>query len=435
MSTVGLAGAPPVAAEPLDLAGRDMLPALWRAFERHGDACRLYAPAIGRHVWLLSHPQAVRHVLVDNHRNYVKGVGIERVRVLLGAGLMGSEGERWRVQRKMIQPAFHRTALGGLVPEMRAVNERLLQRWLAAAHEGRAVDLVHDASEITLEIILRAVFGEDFDAIAGGAPNPFALLTEEGERNLAFAYKFRQLSSLILEVVRRRRATDRGARDFLSFLLAARDPKTREPMPERQLLHEVLTLIVAGHETTASALSWMWYCVAGDPPVEGRLHDELDALPESAPDEALPDRLPYAQQVVRETLRLYPPGWLLTRRALGPDEVAGSRLEAGDDVLLSPYVVHRHPALWRDPQRFEPERFAAGNMEGIARGAYFPFGLGPRACIGEQMAMLEMLVHLGTVGRAVRLRRTGDAPAAIEAQVNLRPRPPMMMALEARRTA
>jgi cytochrome P450 len=279
------------------------------------------------------------------------------------------------------------------------------------------------------------VFGEDFDAIAGGGANPFALLTEEGERNLAFAYKLRQLSSLILEVVRRRRASDRGARDFLSFLLAARDSRTREPMPERQLMHEILTLIVAGHETTASALSWMWYCIAGHPSVETRLYEELDALPESAPDRALPDRTLYAQQVVRETLRLYPPGWLLTRRALGPDAVAGFRLEAGDEVLLSPYLVHRHPALWRDPQRFDPERFSAGNMDGIARGAYFPFGLGPRACIGEQMAMLEMLVHLATVGRAVRLRRTGDAPAAIVAQVNLRPRPPMLMTPQARRTA
>lgn len=430
ISAADSASGPPTAGEDLDILGATALPSLYRLFRRYGDIYRIYTPAFGRHVWLVSDPEAARHVLVVNHRNYVKGIGIERVRILLGNGLMASEGERWRRQRKMVQPAFHRTVLAALFDGMRAANERLLQRWLDAADEKRTLDVTHDVSEVTLEIVLRAIFGDELEALQSQGTYPFAILTQDDQRNLAFAYKFRQLSNLVLASVERRRAKGRTEQDFLSFLIDAGDPGSGKPMPQRQLLDEIMTLIVAGHETTASALSWMWYCLACNPAAEARLHEELRRLPDRGVEHANLPALAYSRQVVQETLRLYPPGWLLTRRAIGPDQIGGCQLPEGTDVLISPFIVHRHPGFWGDPERFYPERFAEETFGRDQRAAYFPFGMGPRACIGEQMAMMEMLVHLATIARRGRLRRASDEPVETHAQVNLRMRRPLTMTFE-----
>jgi cytochrome P450 len=175
------ASRPPTAGEELDIVGATALPVLYRLFQRYGDICRIYTPALGRHVWLVSAPEAARGVLVLNHRNYVKGIGIERVRILLGNGLMVSDGECWRRQRKMVQPAFHRTVLAALFDGMRAANERLLQRWLDAADEKRTLDVTHDVSEVTLEIVLRAIFGDELEALQSQGTDPFAILTQDDQ--------------------------------------------------------------------------------------------------------------------------------------------------------------------------------------------------------------------------------------------------------------
>jgi cytochrome P450 len=196
------------------------------------------------------------------------------------------------------------------------------------------------------------------------------------------------------------------------------------------LLDEIMTLIVAGHETTASALNWMWYCLTCNPEAEGRLHEELCHLPDRALEHADLPALTFSRQVVQETLRLYPPGWLLTRRAIGPDQIGGCHVPQGTDLLISPFIVHRHPGFWADPERFYPERFAEETLGRDQRAAYFPFGMGPRACIGEQMAAMEMLVHLATIARRGRLRRATDEPVEAHAQVNLRTRRPLIMTFE-----
>ncbi len=424
---------PPLAADQLDVTfTEDALGKLVSLFAIHGDAFRVYSPALQRHLFVFSHPDHAKHVLVTNHANYIKGIGIERVRILLGNGIMASEGEHWRAQRKMVQPAFHRTVIASMVEHMRHANRRLGQRWLQAANNEQAINLTQDMSEVTLEIVLRALFGDRFAALIPGDDNPFAVLTDDTERNLAFAYKFRMLSRLIMDEVNERRRIDFRGADLVSMLLEARDRRTGTPMADRQLLDELLTLIVAGHETTASALNWTWYLLSQHPAAENRLHAELDALDTTGPGIDQLAALTYTRQIIDETLRLYPPGWLLTRRSIAADDVGGYAIAPDTDVLVSPYLVHRHPQWWPDPDRFDPDRFLETATQSRNRFAYLPFGLGPRACIGEQFALVEMQLHIALIARQFRLEFDAREPIELQPQVNLRTRHPLFFYPRAR---
>ncbi len=414
--------APPGPGEPLDITfNHDALSHLAGAFARYGDAFRVYSPITQAHIYVFSHPDHVRHVLVDNHQNYTKGIGIERVGILLGKGIMVSEGELWRRQRRMIQPAFHRDVIARMFGHIRKANQRLLEKWVTCAGKNQAINVTQDMSDVTLNIVLRSIFGDDLETIVEShGTNPFALLTDETERNLAFAYKFRALSRPIMECVARRRAQGHKRTDLLAMLMAARDRKSADPMPDKQLLDEVMTLIVAGHETTASALNWMWYLLSQHPDVERRLHEEIDQLPATPATMDEVAQLAYTRQVIEETLRLYPPGWLLTRRSIESDRIGGYAIAPHSDVFISPYIVHRHPAFWAEPERFDPDRFAAALAAQRNRFCYLPFALGPRACIGEHFAMVEMLLHTAMLARHIRLRYLPKQPIELECQVNLR---------------
>lgn len=305
---------PPRADALLDITFEtDALTTLVQEFARLGDAFKAHSPTLNRDLWVLSHPDHVRHVLVDHHANFTKGIGIERVAILLGNGLMTSEGDHWRAQRKMVQPAFHRKVIATWMPHIHAATERLAQRWQDASTREEPVNVTQDMSEATLEVVLRALFGDGLARLESDA-NPFALLTDHTERNLTFAYKFRQLGKLILDDVNRRRRDGIRANDIVSLLIDARDRQSGEAMSDRELLDEIMTLIIAGHETTASSLNWFWYLLAQSPAVEARLHAEVDAAGDAAPAYDDLSRYPYARCTIDETLRLYPPGWLLTRR-------------------------------------------------------------------------------------------------------------------------
>ena len=425
---------PPGPAEPLDISfSEDALSRLYGAFARYGDAFRVYSQVTQAHIYVFSHPAHVRRLLVDNPQNYTKGIGIERVGILLGNGIMVSEGELWRRQRKMIQPLFHRDMIARMIEHIRGANLQLLEKWTACAEKNEEINVTQDMSEVTLNIVLRAIFSDDLETIISmHGSNPFALLTEETERNLTFAYKFRAMSKLIMACVDRRRALTRERCDLLAMLIDARERKSGAPMPDKQLLDEVMTLIVAGHETTASALNWMWYLLSQHPAVEQRLHQEIDnlpALPATLEDAA---RLPYTRQVIEETLRLYPPGWLLTRRSIAADNIGGYPIAPKTDVFISPYIVHRHPGFWADPERFDPERFDAARSALRNRFCYLPFALGPRACIGEHFAMIEMILHTALLARCVHLRYLPRQPVELECQVNLRAKHSLYMLPEKR---
>ncbi len=221
--------------------------------------------------------------------------------------------------------------------------------------------------------------------------------------------------------------------DFLGMLMDARDKETGSPMSERELIDEVMTLIVAGHETTASGLNWTWYLLSQNPRAEALLHEEIDGNPEKpTPSLVEMESLPYTKNVCDEALRMYPPGWLLSRRTVGPDMLSGYAVPAGTDVLLCLYLLHRHPRYWKEPEAFRPERFDAAHEAERPRFAYMPFAAGPRHCIGETLALYEMYVHLYKVARRYRLTYVPDGPLELEAQINLRTRSPLMMKLERR---
>ena len=403
-------------------------------FARHGDIYRVFVPARGSYTYVIHHPDDVKRVLVSNHRNYTKGLGLDRVRILLGKGIMTSEGELWKRQRYMMQPFFHRRVISEFASLIAAANERVIGRWEALATRGEPVNLTDEMSELTLEIVLRSIFGRDLERLTqqpGG--NPFEVLTKEPTRDLQFAYKFRSLSKLVAQLMARRRAEPEEHFDYLAMLMSARDKESGAPMGERELIDEVMTLIVAGHETTASGLNWTWYLLAQHPQVEARLHAEIDAAPDWAtPALAQMEELSYTQQVVSEALRLYPPGWLLSRRTIEADVLGGFPVPPGTNVLLPLYLVHRHPGFWKDPQAFWPERFAPEHEAERPRFAYMPFAAGPRHCIGETFALYEMFVHLYKVGRRYRLIHLPDQPLELEAQINLRTRHPVHMRLERR---
>src|SRR5579864_5732496 len=426
---------PPEAEQQFDVGSTDdSLERMIELFARHGDTYRVFVPARGSYTYVIHHPDDIKRVLVSNHRNYTKGVGLDRVRILLGKGLMTSEGELWKRQRYMMQPLFHRRVISAFANVIAQANDRFIARWEVLAGRGELVNLTDEMSELTLEIVLRSIFGRDLDRLTrqlGG--NPFEVVTREQSRDLQFAFKFRSLTKLVAQLIARRRAEPEEHFDYLAMLMAARNKESGAPMAERELIDEVMTLIVAGHETTASGLNWTWYLLSQHPQAEAKLHAELDAAPElAAPTLSQMEALAFTSQVVNEALRLYPPGWLLSRRTVAADELGGFEVPAGANVLLPLYLLHRHPRYWKDPERFWPERFAPEHEAERPRFAYMPFAAGPRHCIGETFALYEMLMHLYKVARRYRLLYIPDKPLELEAQINLRTRYPLHMRLERR---
>ena len=413
----------------------DSLERMLELFARHGDTYRVYAPARKAHTYVVHHPDDVKRVLVTNHRNYTKGMGLDRVKILLGKGIMTSEGELWKRQRYMMQPFFHRRALAQFASLVSEVNERWLARWEALAARGEPVNITDEVSDLTLDIVLRSIFGADLDRMTadGGGVNPFEVVAKDTGRNLQFAFKFRSLTKLVSELIKRRRAEDLEHLDFLGMLMSARDKDSGQPMSERELIDELMTLVVAGHETTASALNWTWYLLATHRPVQEQLHAQVQAAPAyEAPTLEEMEALSYTTYVVNEALRLYPPGWVLSRRTIESDVLGGYEIAPGTNVLIPLYILHRHPRFWKDPDLFWPERFAPEHEAERPRFAYMPFAAGPRHCIGETLAVYEMLVHVYKVARRYRLGYVAGKPLELEAQINLRTRHPLYMTLERR---
>lgn len=403
--------------------------------QRYGDTFRIASQSRSSDNLVILNADDIRRVLQTNRANYVKGIGIERVRVLLGNGLMASEGELWSRQRRLVQPAFHSQVIRSFSALMHRANADLIERWSGCAARGETVNLTHDLSELALNIVLRALFGIDLDRlIQAKGSNPFDLLTSETRRDLPFAAKFRALTHHVLNMIAARRQEQRIEMDLLSTLMEVRDRDSGEAMPDRALLDELMTLIVAGHETTASALNWTWYLLSQNREVEARLHSAIAAPPPASglEDEPATTTHPYVEQVLQEALRLYPPGWLFTRRALADDVLGGFHVPAGTDVFICPYMLHRQTAHWDQPEAFDPRRFEPAAVEARHRFAYLPFSAGPRYCIGATFAMAEMTMHLSMVADRFRLEYTAPVPPAAEFQVNLRSRHDLHMRLVAR---
>lgn len=420
---------PPEVAESFDVGAPDALQRMIDLFARHGDIYRMYVPARRSYTYVIHHPDDVKSVLQSNHRNYTKGADRDRVKILLGLGLMASEGDLWKRHHEMMQPLFHRRILERFNELMEEANDRFLAQLERLAATGESIDITRAMSELTLEIVLGSIFGADLPQVA----ERFALITHEQARDLEFVYKFRALGAFVGKIMKRRRTGAERHFDYLSLLMEARDKRTGEHMSDREVIDEALTLVVAGHETTASVLNWTWYLLSLHPQIDARLHEQIAGSSGAArpnPDEA--DEAAYARQVLNEAMRLYPPGWLLSRRALQPDTLGGYELPAGANVLIPLYLLHRHPRYWQEPELFDPDRFAPAHEAERPRYAFLPFSAGPRHCIGETFAMNEMLIHLRKVVPRFRLTLIPGEPVELDAQINLRTRHPLFMKVERR---
>jgi cytochrome P450 len=415
-------GFPPLAGSRFDFdLDEDSFAFMGEALAEGGDLVGVAPERGSRAAVLVNRPDEAWHVLGRNHANYRKALGARKVRMLLGSGLIAVEGRTWRNRRRILQPSFHQEAVSRFAEVMVEANRRLLDEWCRRASAGESIDVSTDTARLTLEIIVECLFGEELEEIASELGDiPFALLTDDLTRTLSTVHELRRERERLGKYIGRRRERDEQPPDLVGVLIAARDADTGEPLDDKAVMDEVVTLAVAGHETSASALTWAWYLLSTHADVESALHAEVDAIPESGPRRPrdLQD-LPYTRRVLDETLRLYPPGWLLARRALDDDALGPYRIPAGTDVLVSPYYLHRNPELWPDPETFAPDRFLE---EPRHKHAYLPFGAGPRRCIGDVFGMVEMQFHLAHAARRLRLRYLGEGPPAIEAKVNLRPK-------------
>jgi cytochrome P450 len=364
----------------------------------------------------------VRRILTRRHSKYYKGPGFERVKMLLGNGLIVSDGDVWRRSRRMIQPAFSRQNVHRLMKVMVDCCDRRALHWAEIAANDKLCNITSETSDFALELILISIFSNDYQTrIVTEGGNPFAFLSRDSTRDLSVVMKVRHLRNLLLGIIEDRRA-GKGADefDFLSMYLQATD-KDGQSFSDAELLDELMTLIVAGFETSANTLNWVWYLIARHPDVEAKLLAEADEFLPSVASLSADSlaNMQYTQQVLEEALRLYPPVWLFTRRSHEEDCLDHFDVPPDTDIYLSPFILHRTSHYWPRPERFDPERFAETDQSKNER-PYFPFSLGPRRCLGEYFSFLEMKVHIGLLLPRFRLQSVDDSQPQLELGINLR---------------
>jgi cytochrome P450 len=405
-----------------------------------------------RRMFIINEPGAIRHIFLDNAANYTKSeVGRRLLEPGLGRGLLTSEGETWRAHRRIMAPAFDPRTVVAYAPIMTAVTEELLANWDTLA-EPRATDVAAAMMHVTLHIISRAMFSSDSDEIVASVengvgeyqtkvrpnifdllhwPNWFARLISPLPTEDIFSEFDLKVDRLLTE---RGRTPDAEPKDLLARLIAARDAETGGGMTAKEVRDQVVTIFMAGHETTSLALAWTWYLLSQHPAVEGKLHNELtEVLGGRTPQNEDIPNLRYTRMVVEEAMRLYPPAHTIGRQPIAADEILGHRIPAGAEVLIMPWLIHRKPSLWENPDRFDPERFAPERAAARPRFAYIPFGAGPRICIGAAFAMTEAILILATIAQRYRLHLKPDHPVEPQGLITLRPRYGMQMILERRR--
>jgi cytochrome P450 len=416
------------------------------AADRYGDFVHLKAGPY--HGFLASDPADIKHVLQDNARNYHKSPLYDRLRDSLGNGLLTSEDSFWLRQRRLAQPAFHRQRVLAMAEAMADCTEQMLERWDRTASRGETIDIVAEMMALTQAIIVRTMFSTDLGATAAIVNRTWPIINRRiGETfwstkletslplpaNRRFWGALRELETVVYQIIADRRQTRRDESDLLSMFLAARDDETGAGMTDRQLRDEVLTMLLAGHETTSLALSWTYYLLSRHPDVDQRIADEVDrVIGGERPSFAHIDRLTSTRRTIEESLRLYPPAWGFSRRALADDEVGGYQIPKGSLVFLIPFVLHRRPKLWPNPDRFDPDRFAPEHESTRPRFAYIPFGGGPRGCIGNQFAMVEAQLIVAAVAQRYRIELVPDQDIRPEPLITLRPAPGIRAILKKR---
>jgi len=416
---------------------RDALQTFVDAADQYGDLVHLKVGPY--HGFLALDPADVRHVLQDNARNYHKSPVYERLRDGVGNGLLTSEDAFWLRQRRLAQPAFHRQRVMAMADAMVACTEQMLERWDGVASRGETIDLVEEMMAVTQAIIVRTMFSTDLGEAAEVVNRTWPIINRRiGETfwatkietalplpaNRRFWRALRELETVVYRIIADRRRSGRDEADLLSMLLSARDEDTGAGMDDRQLRDEVMTMLLAGHETTSLALSWTYFLLSRHPDVERGIADEVDrVIGGGRPSFAHVDRLVSTRRAIEESLRLYPPAWGFSRQAVGDDEIGGYRVPKGSLVFLIPFVIHRRPALWPDPERFDPGRFTPEQDAARPKFAYMPFGGGPRGCIGNQFAMVEAQLIVASVAQRYRVELAPGQNITPEPLITLRPAP------------
>ena len=413
----------------------------------YGDISHIVAA--GEHVVLLNHPHLVKDVLVTHQRNFRKGRGLERARRMLGDGLLTSEGDTHLRQRRLIQPAFHKERISSYASAMTEYADRVQQSWTS----GARIDASEEMMRLTLGIVGRTLFDADVESQARNVGEaltdvlasfwttmlPFPDLLEKLPIPVLTRGKAarERLDAIIYGLIAERRKSPGDRGDLLSMLLMAQDEEQGgRGMTDQQVRDEAMTIFLAGHETTANALAWTWYLLSQSAVVEARLHEEVDrVLDGRIPTMADIPKLSCVEQVISESMRLYPPAWIVGRRAVGPYEVGGYSLPARCLVLVSPYVLQRDARFFPEPERFRPERWTPEFKQALPPFAYFPFGGGTRRCIGESFAWMELILVAAFIAQRWRLRLEPGHPVVPQPVVTLRMKHGLSMIVERRSPA
>jgi cytochrome P450 len=394
-------------------------------------------------ILLLNHPDYIEDVLVNHPRKFIKGRVLLANKRVFGRGLLTSDGDFWLRQRRLAQPAFHRARIAGYASTMVEYTERLLHEW----QDGEERDIHKEMMRLTLQIVGKTLFDADVERDAQDIGKSMELLLELSANfrrtifiphwaptptNLRMERAIRQIETVLYRMIAEKRASGRDAGDLLSMLLAAQD-EDGSRMTDQQLRDEAITLFLAGHETTANTLSWTWWLLAQNPGVEAKLHAELrSVLGGRTPSlDDLP-KLVYTNHIITESMRLYPPAWGTARTAIEDHEIAGYAVPKGSGVSFAQWTVHRDPRWYDASEEFRPERWEGDLLKRIPRFAYFPFGGGPRQCIGNSFALMEAALILATIAQQFWFRLVEGHPVVPLASITLRPRHGIRAVLEAR---
>jgi cytochrome P450 len=416
---------------------RDSLGFLMRVNREYGDMARIRLGTITLN--MVIQPEGVQRILQDNNHNYIKGDYFDPVRQVGGNGLFTSEGPHWLRQRRLMQPAFHRQRIAGFAELMVRQSEFMLEHWERTARSGQALDISHEFTDLTMRIITEAMFSTQIEEDVRAISAAITLLLADMNfrfvmpfypaigfptlRNLRAQKAIKVVDEVIYRIIQQRRQRGTRENDLLDMLIYARDEDTGEMMSEKHLRDEVVTIFVAGHETTAVLLTWLFHILSNEPEWESRLVDEVHVgLDGRVPGFADLASFPNLRMAIDETLRLYPPVWVTNRAAVLDDVICGYQVRAGDIVGISPYVTHRLPEFWPDPDRFDPTRFSAENSTGRPRFSYIPFGGGPHKCIGNNLALLEAQLIFARLVQRFRLAPLPGRAVEIEPSVTLRPK-------------
>ena len=402
----------------------------------------------GRTLYICRSPEAARHVLQTNQKNYRKALTYNFIKPVVGEGLLTSEGEMWLRQRRLVAPLFHRKRIETYAETMRATIEELLDQW-SPLRPGEIIDVSASMSQVTLSIAGKLLFDRDIGRQARWVGEDMVLLFRDVNKRILsplslprkvptpYNRKIQQaldrLDDLVYGMIKERRGREEESEDLLSLFMLAEDEDTGRQMTDKEIRDELLTFVIAGHDTTSNLLSWALYLLSKHPDTRRRLQKEVDTVvSDRVPTLEEARRLTYTDQVLNETFRLYPPAWTVEREPIEDDIVDGYLVKAGSIVSLGPYFVHHNPEVWENPEGFDPDRFSPEADPNRHRYAHFPFGGGPRKCVGADFAMLEARLLLAAIVKNVELNLTPDSFVEPEGTVTLYPKAGIPMAIQIR---